>query len=110
MPRYRTPAFRLDRGTAQGHSDLRRGRQRSRPVGRRPRGFPFESLEPLFVLADTPIISEFLAVNDSSITDENGDNSDWIEIHNPTDQLYSLFNWYLTDDAADLDKWRFPAV
>jgi hypothetical protein len=69
-----------------------------------------EALEPRVVLADTPIISEFLAVNDSSLTDENGDNSDWIEIHNPTDQLYSLFNWYLTDDTTDLDKWQFPPV
>src|SRR5688572_7024602 len=110
MPHHRPPAFHSDRDRIRRSSDWRRGRARLSPKASRPRGLTFEALESRVVLADTPIISEFLAVNNTSITDENGDHSDWIEIHNPTDQLYSLFNWYLTDDAADLDKWRFPAI
>ncbi len=30
-----------------------------------------------------PLITEFMASNDSTLADEDGDFSDWIEIHNP---------------------------
>lgn len=48
--------------------------------------------------------------NESTIADENGDFSDWIEIYNPDPTPVSLENWYLTDNATNLTKWRFPAV
>jgi hypothetical protein len=54
-------------------------------------------------------ISEFMAVNDRSIHDEDGDASDWIEIHNSGTEVTFLDGWFLTDDAHDLTKWRFPA-
>ena len=60
------------------------------------------------VLALDPFISEFLAVNDSTLLDEDGDASDWIEIHNPCAEPVDLDGWYLTDDPADLTRWRFP--
>ena len=56
------------------------------------------------------IISEFLAVNDKGLVNANGDRSDWIEIHNAGDATIDLAGWTLTDDAADLAKWTFPAV
>jgi hypothetical protein len=56
------------------------------------------------------MISEFQAVNSSTILDEDGDSSDWIEIRNPSAEAISLEGWYLTDDATELTKWRFPAV
>ena len=58
----------------------------------------------------TPFISEFLAINDSGLQDEDGDSSDWIEIHNPDAADLNLAGWFLTDNAANLDKWKFPAV
>ena len=67
-----------------------------------------ESLEPRIVLAATPLISEFQAVNRSTIFDEDGDSADWIEIQNPGSESIDLEGWYLTDDAADLTKWKFP--
>jgi len=54
------------------------------------------------------VISEFMALNDSTLFDEDGDASDWIEIHNPSGDPVDLDGWYLTDDAADLAEWRFP--
>ena len=57
-----------------------------------------------------PIISEFMASNSTVIADEDGEYSDWIEIYNPTTSTINLDQWCLTDDAAILDKWRFPAV
>lgn len=56
------------------------------------------------------IISEFMASNGSTLLDEDGDSSDWLEIYNPTDAAINLDGWYLTDDADELTKWQFPAV
>ncbi len=57
-----------------------------------------------------PVISEFLADNTAGLTDEDGAFSDWIEIHNPDATALSLEGWFLTDSAAQLVRWRFPAV
>ncbi|MEN6429100.1 MAG: chitobiase/beta-hexosaminidase C-terminal domain-containing protein, partial [Phycisphaerales bacterium] len=63
-----------------------------------------------------PVINEFVASNGSAaplgageLLDSDGDSSDWIELYNPTQQAFDLGGWYLTDDANDLARWRFPA-
>ena len=61
-------------------------------------------------LQASPVITEFLASNATGITDENGDTSDWIEIHNPDTEAISLANWSLTDDTTNLTKWTLPDV
>jgi len=55
-------------------------------------------------------ISEFMAWNQQTLVDEDGDSSDWIEIYNGSDRPVNLEGYYLTDDDAYLTKWRFPAV
>jgi hypothetical protein len=55
-------------------------------------------------------ITEFMAANASTITDEDGDDSDWIELQNAGTNAVSLAGWMLTDDASVPGKWRFPAV
>jgi len=75
------------------------------------RNLTVERLEPRLVLGAGPlIISEFLAINDGGRTDSDGDHSDWIEIHNPTDAPIDLDGWYLTDDEGNLTKWPFPSI
>ena len=61
------------------------------------------------------VISEFMVSNASNLPleegellDGNGESSDWIEIHNPTDTAISLDGWYLTDSKKNLTKWQFP--
>src|SRR5687767_5695009 len=61
-------------------------------------------------IAADPIITEFLAVNGTTLADEDGDYSDWIEIHNPGSASLALEGWCITDDPGDLDRWCFPAV
>ncbi|MCX6854026.1 MAG: chitobiase/beta-hexosaminidase C-terminal domain-containing protein, partial [Verrucomicrobia bacterium] len=56
------------------------------------------------------VISEFMANNESTISDVDGDFSDWIEIYNPGTEAVDLENWCLTDSATDLSKWRFPDI
>jgi hypothetical protein len=55
-----------------------------------------------------PVLSEFLAVNTDGLEDEDGDNPDWLEIHNPFFPDVDIGGWFLTDDSADLTKWAFP--
>ena len=56
------------------------------------------------------IISEVLASNTYGITDEDGEDSDWIELSNVSGASVDLGGWFLTDDAAQLDKWEFPST
>ena len=55
-----------------------------------------------------PRINEFMADNENSLSDEDGDDSDWIEIYNPNDYGLDLGEFYLTDNPANLLQWRFP--
>ncbi|MCU0253906.1 MAG: CotH kinase family protein, partial [Acidobacteria bacterium] len=56
------------------------------------------------------VISEFMAANDHTLADDDGEFTDWIEIYNPCLPAIDLTGWSLTDDPSDLAKWRFPAV
>ncbi len=57
-----------------------------------------------------PVITEFLAANSKILADEEGKFSDWIEVHNPDATPVNLAGWFLTDTAAEKNKWAFPAV
>lgn len=54
-------------------------------------------------------INEFMASNGGFLPDDTGSYSDWIEIHNPTDQPVSLSGLGLSDDKNSI-KWFFPNV
>jgi hypothetical protein len=56
------------------------------------------------------LINEFMASNSTGLRDEDGDTSDWIELRNTNRVAVELGGWFLTDDAANLPKWRFPSV
>ncbi len=56
------------------------------------------------------LITEFMASNNSTLADENGDFSDWIELHNAGISTVNLNGWFLTDNAANLTKWRLPST
>ena len=67
----------------------------------------------LFLLSEAfpaPIINEFVALNRSTLYDEDGQSSDWIEIHNPHPNTIDLEGYFLTNDRDDLKKWGFPKV
>ena len=68
------------------------------------------SLAPCYPDGPGLIITEFLAANSSGLLDDDGDSSDWIEIHNTTQEPMSLEDWYLTDEQDNLAKWRFPNI
>lgn len=57
-----------------------------------------------------PVVSEFLARNETGYRDDDGDRSDWIELHNPDSTEIHLAGWSLTDDRENLQKWVFPSI
>ena len=59
---------------------------------------------------DNLVISEFMAANHSTLADEDGEYSDWLEIYNAGTNTVNLGGWYLTDNAGNLTKWSFPAT
>ena len=60
---------------------------------------------------DSPVVlSEIVASNDSALADENGEYYDYIELYNRSGDAVDLTGWYLSDDAAQPRKWRFPAA
>jgi hypothetical protein len=56
------------------------------------------------------VISEFMADNSGTISDQDGASPDWIEIHNDSAVPVNLASWHLTDSSADLTRWTFPAT
>ena len=66
----------------------------------------FESV----TLAQSVFINELMAINDAIISDEDGDNSDWIELYNAGPSAVDLSTYFLTDDPDDPQKWQFPAI
>lgn len=56
------------------------------------------------------VINEVMASNETSITDEDGDNSDWIEFYNTSGSPFNLEGFVLTDDNDEIYKWTFPSI
>jgi hypothetical protein len=54
------------------------------------------------------LINEFMASNDYSITDANGDHEDWIELYNDGDEAIDIGGMYMTDDLTDLTNSMIP--
>ena len=56
------------------------------------------------------LITEFQAANTSTVTDDRGSYSDWLELHNPTDRPITLAGYTLSDDPTVPTKWSLPAA
>jgi len=54
------------------------------------------------------VINEIMASNVSSLVDEDGAHSDWVELYNSTAYAISLSNYQLSDNENNLNKWNFP--
>lgn len=90
--------------------------------GIRPRAFPFRltvvaiglfgslMLARVSRLRADVILSELMAANRHTLADETGAFPDWIELQNRGPDAVSIEGWHLTDTAANLNRWTFPAV
>jgi len=55
-------------------------------------------------------INEFMASNNSTITDDHGEYEDWIELYNGGSASVWLGDKYLTDNLANPQKWALPDI
>ncbi len=56
----------------------------------------------------TLVINEVVTSNKTTLTDGDGDSSDWIEIYNCSDKDIDIGGYYLSDSLYDAAKWQFP--
>ena len=55
-------------------------------------------------------INEFVSENESTLVDEDGDYSDWIEFYNAGAADINLAGLRISDKTDEPDQWVFPAV
>lgn len=55
------------------------------------------------------VINEFMASNDATVADQDGEYDDWIELYNNSSTNIDLSGYFLSDNAGDLMKWEFPS-
>lgn len=69
--------------------------------------------ETVTIFVDEPAsfrLNEFVGQNAGPVADEDGEESDWIEIKNTGNTPNDLAGFYLTDDPTNLTKWQFPSA
>lgn len=71
---------------------------------------PAKAAHEYFVIsaAANIVINELMADNQSTVSDQDGEFDDWIELHNNSTQTIDLGGWHLTDDPVLPAKWTFP--
>lgn len=60
--------------------------------------------------AQQVVINELMPSNSSTIPDEDGEYSDWIELYNSSTQPVDLMDFGISDDPSNPFKWILPAV
>jgi len=56
----------------------------------------------------TVVINELMSSNKTAVADEAGDFDDWIELYNNSDTPVNLSGYGLSDDEANLGKFKIP--
>ena len=54
------------------------------------------------------LINEFIASNDTGLTDENGEFEDWVELYNAGSTTVDIGGYYFSDDVGEPDLWQIP--
>lgn len=59
-------------------------------------------------LSQNIVINEFMALNETTISDEFGEYDDWIELYNTTSADINISGYYISDNPADSLKFQLP--
>lgn len=62
-----------------------------------------------FQLSSQLILSEVMSRNENTLSDEDGNFYDWVEIKNVGNEPLDLENYWLSDDGDNIRKWHFPS-
>lgn len=73
---------------------------------------PCQAYNVIAITGDKPLlfVNEIMASNTSTLADEYGNFSDWVEIYNGDDKDVFLGDFYLSDNLSWPDKWKLPNV
>lgn len=63
-----------------------------------------------FGFSQSIVINEIMSLNETTVQDEDGDFSDWVEIYNNASTVINLAGYKLSDDIDIPEKWTFPNV
>ncbi|MDA9873181.1 CotH kinase family protein [Saprospiraceae bacterium] len=55
------------------------------------------------------VINEFMASNDMTQVDQDGEYDDWVELYNNSNSDINLSGYFLSDDSEDIMSWQIPA-
>lgn len=55
------------------------------------------------------VINEFMASNDTTVVDQDGEYEDWIELYNNSESAIDISGYNLSDDIDDLTLFTFPS-
>ena len=80
----------------------------AQPPSPRPSALTLPPVPEVNYQAASVVINEFVASNQNSMADGDGNAPDWIELYNSGSTSVSLAGWCLTDDPRDPRKWSFP--
>jgi len=69
---------------------------------------PCEPLQFFIQATSLLVVNEFMAKNDTTIQDNTGAYSDWVELYNNSFESINLNGYYLSDDLGNATKWAFP--
>ena len=56
------------------------------------------------------VINEIMASNSNSVSDQDGEFDDWVELYNRGTSTINLSGFYLSDNKNVLNKWTFPNI
>jgi len=54
------------------------------------------------------VINEVMSANTKTVSDQDNEFDDWLELYNKSNTAIDLTRWILTDNPANLDKYRIP--
>jgi hypothetical protein len=56
------------------------------------------------------VINELMASNATTVSDQDGEFDDWVELYNQGTVTIPLNDYYISDNENNLAKWQFPNV
>lgn len=68
----------------------------------------FLSFSVIIPVSGQVVFNEMMSNNQNTVTDSDGDFSDWIELYNTTAAIVNLNGYSLSDNPDSLNKWTFP--
>ncbi len=55
------------------------------------------------------VINELQPVNTTTVTDQDGEYDDWIELYNLSESTKDISGYFLSDNKDHFSKWQFPS-